>query len=163
MQPNNSKSGGHTLTNFCFAYYNIKSLWIRGILGFETWVGAPPTKFQGFFYLGGIPPSYSHKPRRHFICLHISKYIWVTGLVHHLHAPLSDYSFYTQGYMPLVTTLILIMIFNRLIPPFWGKCPPPLQNLVIFRLGGGVFWIGGIPHTKSPCLNPNQTIIKYIV
>jgi hypothetical protein len=28
----------------------------RGILGFGTWVGAPPRKqFQGFFYLEGIP------------------------------------------------------------------------------------------------------------
>jgi hypothetical protein len=42
--------------------------------------------------------------------------------------------------MHLVTILILIMIFNRLIPPFWGEMlPSGLQNL----------GIGGIPPPKK--------------
>ena len=78
-------------------------VWVLG-LGWEL-----PPSLRLFIWGGAIPlpppPSYSHKPRRHFLRLPISKkgIEMISGLIHQMHLKVITH-FYTQGYMPLVTT-----------------------------------------------------------
>ena len=102
-------------------------------------------QISGFFYLGEeefSPPIVTNSDIISYAQLFLGgdrNYVWV----HQLHAPPSDYPFlYSRLYALPPTSLILIMIF---IFHFGGKCPPPPQNLAIFRFGGNSGFLGGIP------------------
>jgi hypothetical protein len=121
----------------------------RGILGFGTWVGAPP-KIWGvlLFGGGGGSPSYGYKPRYHSLHSPISKWGDINNVwVHQLHLLVITHFLYSRLYALSLTSLILIMIF---IFRFGGKCSPP-QNLAIFWFCLG---IRGTPEAASPCTNP---------